>query len=63
MKKQVMLKTTSPSEMIAVLEKLGNLPVDLNAEGRGKTITLTLYGEREEIRRNLQKIKELTDKI
>jgi len=60
MKKRLNLKVQSTSQMLEILEKLGTLNADLDAEGRPGTISLTLYGSKEEIRRTLEKLRELT---
>ncbi len=61
MKKQLTIKTGSLAQMIQTLEKLETLNVDLDAEGRGKTITLTLYGDKADIKRALHKLRQIRE--
>jgi len=60
MKKKVNLKVQNTQKMLEILEKLGTLNANLDAEGRLGSVSLTVYGNsKKEIRKTLEKLQGL----
>jgi hypothetical protein len=61
MKKRLVIKTGSIGRTIKILERLETLGIELDAEGKARSITLTVYGEKEDIRRALRKLRQINN--
>ena len=59
MKKRLNLRVQNTQKMLEILEKLGTIDANIDAEGRLGSVSLTVYGSKEEIRRTLEKLQEL----
>jgi hypothetical protein len=58
-KRKITLKVGNIGRMVEFMEKLGELNIDLEAEGRPGTVTVVVHGSKEEIRQSIAKIREL----
>jgi hypothetical protein len=58
-KRKITLKAENVGRMVEILEKLGELDIDLDAEGRPGTITVVVQGSKEQVRQSIAKIRKL----
>jgi hypothetical protein len=63
MKRRLKLKVHDTPAMVEMLKKLTTLDADLDAEGRFGSVSVTLYGTKEEIRRTLEKLREFAKPV
>jgi hypothetical protein len=62
-KRKITLKVKNARRMVEVLEKLSELNIDLEAEGRPGVVTVVVHGTKEDIRRTVTKLREFTEKL
>jgi hypothetical protein len=58
-KRKIKLKAGGAGRLVEIMERLGELDIDLEAEGRPGAITVVLHGSKEEIRQSIAKLREL----
>lgn len=58
-KRTINVRVKDDSQLIALMEELGKLEVDLAAESRHRAIKIEIFGSKEEARKLERKIREL----
>ncbi|MCK4404973.1 MAG: hypothetical protein KAV43_00505 [Hadesarchaea archaeon] len=58
-KRTINARVKDSSQLIALMEELGKLEVDLAAESRPRAIKIEIFGSKEEARELERKIREL----
>lgn len=58
-KRTINVRVKDDSQLIALMEELGKLEVDLAAESRPRAIKIEIFGSKEEARKLERKIRDL----
>jgi hypothetical protein len=62
-KRKVILKVENSTSMVNLMEKLGQLDVDLEADARPGSVAVTMHGTEEKIKSVVVKLRELEASI
>lgn len=58
-KRKITIEARGASRLIEIMEKLGELDIDLEAEAKPGSVTVVMHGSKEEIRKSMKKLRSL----
>lgn len=63
MKKKLRIKVSDTASLIKLMRALGEISADIDAEGSGNSVDICIYGDEEEIKSAVRKIRQIAREL
>jgi len=63
LKKKIRIKVSNASSLMKLMEALGEISANMDAEGSGCAVNIYIYGDEEEIKSTIRKIREIARRL